>query len=104
MNEYLQIVLFVIIFFLGWWGREWSAKRQVDAMLKEIAEEETAVVDGNKIRITVEKHDGCFYIYDRSGTYLSHGESFDIVEAILKEKFPGKLFAASEEDLAKLNS
>lgn len=92
------------MFFLGWWGREWHAGRQVTAMLQELNDEQAEVVDSNKIRITVEKHDGCFYIYDRSGTYLSHGETFDVVEAILKEKFPGKLFAASEEDLAKLNS
>ena len=97
--EYLTyIIIIVISFILGWYIREFVAVINIRQTF-----ENTTALDLSKIQITIELKDDMVFVYERdSNTYLAHGDDAEHVEKILKEKFPGKMFAASAEDLLKL--
>ena len=43
------------------------------------------------------------FMYDKeTNSYLGHAEKFQDLEAILKTRFPDKVFAVSHEDMLKL--
>ena len=79
--------------------------RMIDKLTEEVAEETLQQFKSKVVDIRVEDHDGQFFVYKKEdGSYLAHGESKTKLEDILMEKFPGKLFNASPEDLQKLES
>lgn len=92
-------------FIVGWFLREWYALRKVE---KIIADLNTNMVDEFKkkvIDINVEKSGDIFYIYRKDdGTFLAQGDDIDKLSDLLTEKYPGKLFNCSPEDLAALES
>lgn len=94
-----------VCFFLGWKMREQRALRMIDRLTEEIAEDTLKEFKSNIVDIKVEDHDGQFFVYKREdGSYLAHGETKTKLEDILNEKFPGKMFNATPEDLRKLES
>lgn len=98
-------VIFGLGFFMGWRMREQTALRHLDKMADEIANDALEEFKSKVIDITVEDHDGVFYIYKREdGSYLAHGPSMEKLEDILMDKFPGKLFNAKPDDLEKLKT
>ena len=85
--------------------REYHATRMIDRLTDEIAEETLQQFKNKVVDIKVEDHDGQFFVYNKEdGRYLAHGETKTKLEDILMERFPGKLFNASPEDLEKLES
>lgn len=102
------VIIFIfgaICFFLGWRLREAHAKMVVNKMKKEFLEEAQEEFKSSVVNIRVEDHDGQFFVYRKDdGSYLAHGETKSILEDILNEKFPGKMFNATPEDLEKLNA
>lgn len=99
MDTYIILGLLVGGFIIGWYGREAIAISKIKATFAN-----TTALDLSKVQITVELKDDDIFVYERgTGTYLAHGTSLREVEAMLKEKFPDKLFAASAEDLLKLS-
>lgn len=61
--------------------------------------------ENNLMHIRIEDDQGEFYVYAKEDNkYLAHGKSKANIENILNEKFPGKLFNASPEDIEKLKS
>jgi hypothetical protein len=97
--------IFGVGFFLGWRFREQVAVRRIEQVTEEISEDILQEFKSRVIDISVEDHDGTFYVYNRDdGAYLAHGPSMDKLEDILLEKFPGKLFNAKPDDLQKLKS
>ncbi len=104
--EYLIIIAFgIACFFTGWRMREVHAERVMSKMVDDISEKTLQEFKSNVINILVEDHDGQFFVYKKDdGSYLAHGENKSILEDILNEKFPGKMFNASQEDLRKLES
>lgn len=94
-----------VCFFLGWRMREYHAHRLISKAVEEISEKTVEEFKSKVINIRVEDHDGQFFIYKKDdGSYLAHAETKNMLEDILNEKFPGKLFNASPEDLEKLNA
>ena len=106
METILILIIFgCVCFFLGWRLREQHAMRMIDKLTEEVAEETLQQFKSKVVDIRVEDHDGQFFVYKKEdGSYLAHGESKTKLEDILMEKFPGKLFNASPEDLQKLES
>lgn len=106
MEPILIVVIFgVSCFLLGWKLREIHAKNVVARMKKEMLEEAHEEFKSNVVNIKVEDHNGEFFVYRKDdGSYLAHGETKSTLEDILNEKFPGKMFNASPEDLQKLES
>jgi hypothetical protein len=92
-------------FLLGWHAREYHATRVISKAMDEIAEDTLAEFKSRMISIKVEDHDGELFVYKKDdGSYLAHGKTIKELEDILSERFPGKLFNASTEDLEKLKS
>lgn len=94
----------LIGFIVGWVLRERWAIRKLNHMLNNMSSAVEEPVDPDKVEITVELKDSVIYVYNKeTSMYLAHGATKDIVEDMLVEKFPGKKFAASTEDLLKLS-
>ena len=106
METFIFLLVFgSICFFFGWKLREVHARRIMDKMVDDISKNTLEEFKKNVVNIRVEDHDGLFFVYDKEdGSYLAHGENKTKLEDILIEKFPGKLFNASPEDLEKLES
>ena len=57
------------------------------------------------VDITIEKSGDFFLVYRKDdGSFLAQGADIDKLSDILTEKFPGKLFNCSPEDLATLEA
>lgn len=94
-------VIFCLGFFLGWRFREVHAKIVVEKYQEEYIES----LKKDVINIKVEDSDGTFFVYKKEdGSYIAHGENMTKLEDILNEKYPGKRFNATPEDLKKLNT
>ena len=106
METFIIVTIFgSVCFFLGWRMREWHAHRLMDKMIDDMADKTVDEFRSKVINIRVEDHEGQFFVYKKDdGSYLAHGETKTKLEDILCEKFPGKLFNASPEDLEKLES
>ena len=93
----------LIGFIIGWVMRERWAIRKLNNMLGDLNQNIQQTNDDDKIQINIELKDSMIYIYNKeTSMYLAHGATKDVVESMLLEKFPGKKFAASTEDLLKL--
>jgi len=96
-----DIILAIIFFLLGWHMRELYAKYLSDKWL----ESKRTEFENSIMHIRIEDHRGEFYVYSKEDSkYLAHGTSKASIERILNEKFPGKCFNASPEDIEKLKS
>jgi hypothetical protein len=102
------IIVFVFGFvcaLMGWKAREYHAMKKISDAVDEITENTLQEFRSKVMNIRVEDHDGQFFVYAKDdGSYLAHGKTKTVLENILHEKFPGKLFNASPEDLEKLES
>lgn len=102
--EYL--IALAVGFFLGWTGRELQAKMRIKKYLEEMKMDVMDDMKSSLINITVDFTDsGDIFVYKKEdGSYLAHGKTRNELEDILEVKFPGKMFNASPEDLAKLEA
>jgi hypothetical protein len=74
--------------------------------MEEFTEDTIAEFKAMVITIKVEEDsNGDLFVYRKDdGSYLAHGKTKKQLEDILNEKFPGKLFNATGEDMEKLKS
>jgi len=97
--ELTELFLYIFLFLLGWVCREiraylWLRK---NSLVEEQQEND------NRIAITIDIKDDIIFVYEKDTlTYLAHGENRKAIEKMLTERFPNKLFAASEQDIMKL--
>lgn len=102
------IIVFIFGFIcvlIGWKAREYHAMKAISKAVNEITENTIEEFKSKVVNICVEDHGGQFFIYAKDdGSYLAHAKTKTLLEDILNEKFPGKLFNASPEDLEKLES
>jgi len=94
-------ILFCVFFFLlGWKARELWAIRQFKYLIDDLE-----IVEDDRIHITVDMNGSEIFIYEKDTLkYLAHGNNQNDISAILKQRFPGRTFAASAEDMSKLTS
>jgi hypothetical protein len=103
MTEYLIGIAGGLI--VGWFAREWYAMRRVENLMDSFNDNMFAELKEKVVDITVEKSGDLYYVYKKDdGTFLAQGANMDILSDILTEKFPGKLFNCSPEDLATLEA
>ena len=97
----INVVFFCILFFcLGWKARELWALRQIKDLISDLEDTED-----DRIHITVDITANGIFVYEKDTLkYLAHGNSEHDITNILKQRFPGKTFAASSEDMLKLLS
>jgi hypothetical protein len=99
-NFLIDLLIYLFFFWLGWNCRELRAYMWLRKNVSQIQEEDE---DPNQIQIIVDVKDDMIFVYERDTLrYLAHGHNHDIIEEMLMQKFPGKTFAASAQDLLKL--
>lgn len=104
------LILFIAVLvgaIVGWNLREAVAMHQVKTILNSLStqQEEQSEEDDNRIRISVEKHNGVFYVYGRDNNeFMAQGSNRQELEDALKERYPGKRFACDEKTLLELGS
>jgi hypothetical protein len=99
------VLLAVVFFIIGWKAREYHAVRMMNILISRATEESYNEFKSNMIDVRVEAHEDQLFVYRKDdGTYLAHADTKRDIEIMLMQKFPGKLFNASQEDLQKLNS
>jgi hypothetical protein len=102
MEQIIIIVgVFVVGFVAGWKGRESFATWRVKHMMLDY-EEKLDSVKESLIPITIEKHSNEYYVYDAKGQFLVQADSRESLESALMEKYPGKLFATTPENLKEV--
>jgi hypothetical protein len=98
----LVFLTHVFFFWLGWNCRELRAYLWLRKNVSYVEEEEEK--DSSQVQIIVDIKDDMIFIYERDTLrYLAHGKDHEGIEKMLMEKFPGKTFAASAQDLLKLS-
>lgn len=92
-------------FYLGWKVREWHAMYYVHKMLNstEGLEEELEQENPNRIHISVEHHEGMFFVYNaEDNSYMANATTMAEIQEQLLERFPNKTFAIAEENAAEM--
>lgn len=105
--EFLVFAIITFCFFIygvavGWKAREKHALRLAEKLLDGLEEQVEKEEAESKVQVTIEKHGDVIYVYDKkSSQFMAQGNSKSEIEDVLSQRFPGKKFAASQEDLEK---
>ena len=85
----------------GWSARERKFFRET--IQEEIEEQLKPLTD--MILITIEKHAGMIYVYNKeSKEFMGQGSTMKEVNEALEKRYPGKLFGCSEAELKLLKA
>jgi len=88
---------------LGWDARERHASRSFDILMNKIHDEQQEEEE-NRIYITIEKHEGMFFVYNKhTSQFMAQANNRGELEIVLDNRYPGKKFAASPEHLRLLD-
>ena len=97
----ITFVFFIYGFSVGWKARERHALRLTQQMLEGL-EDKVEEEQKNKVYVTIEKHGDVIYVYDKSNSqFMAQGTNRKELEDVLSQRFPGKKFAATPEELEK---
>lgn len=89
----------IVSFIWGWNTRERVAIIQSNKLLKQLSEEVEEQQE-NVIRIKIEKHEGVLYAYHYDNSlFIAQADCKEDLEKKLSEKFPGKTFGCSSDNL-----
>lgn len=93
--------LLIVGFLAGWKGRGFFAAWRLKHIMKDY--QDTLVIAKEKyIPITIEEHSGVYFVYDADGKFMAQANDRETLETTLMEKYPGKLFAVTPENLKKI--
>jgi hypothetical protein len=104
------IVTFICGYIVGWKYYEKLLDEDIEAFeehqnsLKYIDNETQEIHDAEiVVNITIEKHDKFYLVYNLdTNDFMAQGKNRKEVEAALVDRYPNKLFNATEENLAEL--
>lgn len=102
------IVVFIVAFALGWHVRQYVAIKSIERIIEKLEREEEEQQqeereDSQYIKLKIEQHGNTYYAYGLDNdVFLSQGTSREELEHNLRERFPGKRFAASDENLKEI--
>ena len=88
----------------GWNLRQFVAAWRVNQILKEYQDEAGRIKHpaDKLIPITIEEHSGAYFVYDADGQFMVQANDRASLEASLMEKYPGKMFAVTPENLKQM--
>ena len=96
----IEITILVVGFALGWFGREYFAKRVVAKYVSHIAEQATKI---KHTHVRIEKRDGQLFVYDSSNDeFLAQGITYKDIEELLFHRFPDVYFTASKDNIQEV--
>ena len=104
LYEYLLlVVVWIMGAVYGWYARERHAKRTIKRFVSEMLPQ-TEEADDTRIYVSIEKHNGVFYVYDKDkNEFMAQGSTRKELETNLATRYPNKYFAATKEDLKVFN-
>lgn len=110
METLVYIFFFCICMYfafrLGWVAREVHAKKvleQITTQALENVEELQKEVDNNLIRVKIERYNDHFFVYNMEDhSFMAQGLDRKELEKNLADRYPGKKFAAKEENLVEM--
>jgi len=102
--EFLILIAVAIISFIwGWNTRERVAIRQSSKLLEEFMVKSLETEREELIRIKIEQHDGTLYAYRyEDSSFIAQANDRQELEKRLAEKFPGKRFGCTEDNLKEI--
>ena len=104
MEYILLLLVFLVGILWGWRLREKAAIRTMKKMIdskEELSEEEQD--DLLRIPVTIERIDGELMVYSiKDSSFMAQGFDWDEIEDRLNERFPGKKFHATRENLIEM--
>jgi hypothetical protein len=104
--EFIVLVLVAVAFLIiginaGWNAREHFAKKVIEKHLRELEQSMESKEDA-PVPIKIEEHDGVFFVYNKEdNSFMAQGKDKSELENVLNARFPGKRFAATQEELQK---
>ena len=97
------IVVGVTSFYAGWVTRERVAEQRMNEVMSHVAENLQEHIKQNVIRISIERHNETFYVYNMDDkSFMGQGATRADLEKVLADKYPGKSFAATHENLVEM--
>lgn len=97
------VVVGVMSFYAGWSARERAAVRRLEEVMGVVSEHVKDEIEKTLIRISIERHNGVYYVYNMDDkSFMGQGADRKELETVLASKFPGKTFAATQENLAEV--
>jgi glutamate-1-semialdehyde aminotransferase len=97
------IVVGVMSFIAGWNTRERVAEQRMNEVLANVSENIQEHIKETVIRISIERHNNTFYVYNLDDkSFMGQGATRSELEKVLAEKYPGKSFAATHENLVEM--
>ena len=100
----LLIVVWIMGAVYGWYARERHAKRTIDRFITQFVDEQVEEISDSVIHITIEKHNGVFYVYDKEkNDFMAQGNTRKELEDALAKRYPDKKFAATTSNLKVFN-
>jgi len=99
MDILIYMGIFAVGSLYGWHLRERYAQRRIDKILKEVHQE----VAADLIPIHIEHTDNMFYVYHKDDhSFMAQGETRRTLENNLATRYPGKRFAAHDDNLKEV--
>lgn len=99
----VSLVIWVIAFLTGWYAREKYAERVLNRFLSQAEDGIKERVMKDVIPVHIEEHNGQYFVYNGNDkSFMAQGATRKAVEAVLEDKYPGKKFAAKEDNLAEV--
>ena len=104
--ELLSTVVVCFIWFcVGWFLREYYAISRIKRMVKNLEEMEQTEEDNTEyIRISIEKIDETFFVYntDDNNSFMAQGKTRKELEDALRTRYPNAIFACPERNLQEV--
>jgi hypothetical protein len=93
------IFLYIFGFKRGYEFREKEARQKISDTLDSLEEDFISSL----IRVRVEKVNNYLFVYnDKTNEFMAQGKTEEELSEILKQRYPGKRFAASENNLKEV--
>jgi hypothetical protein len=103
-NIVMAVGVFVVWYLgamYGWNAHERFVRRVVRKTIYNLEKD----IEESVVLIRIEKHNSVLYVYDsQTDAFMAQGKTRTEIETIMREKFPGKHFAAAKEDYALLGA
>lgn len=101
--EYLILLILVILVYIlgfsrGYVYREELALMKINDVVQQMTEEEDDIM-----LVNIEKINGVLYVYsDEDDRFMAQGKTHAEISEVLAQKYPGKRFGASKENIAQV--
>lgn len=102
----LFIAIFVSIFIgyrLGWTGRETHAKRVLKQYAESLEKDQIDSKRDGMVELIIERHPEGFFAYHREdNSFAAYGETQEMLEGNLIDRYPGKRFAIDPSNVKEI--